>query len=187
MSEAIVRPALHPEVLPFRGVRAVIAEAVFIACALFLPALFHWLSLPAIVLLPMFWTVMLAGLVYGWAAGLLAGLISPIFSFVISGAPPAFLLPAMTVEIALYGLLVGLLRQKAGLNSVISIFAAIVVGRGALVAMLLLTTEIPFPTIVGARLVPGLVGEGLQLLLLPVLAGALSRALKEKSAEEGAQ
>jgi niacin transporter len=179
MSAMTARPALNPEVLPFRGVKAIAAEALFIAAALFLPALFHWLSLPALVFLPMFWTVMLAGLVYGWKAGLLAGLVSPVFATLISGMPPAFILPAMTAEVALYGFVVGILRERAKLNAVVSIFGAILIGRGALVALLLATTSIPFDTIIGARIVPGLVGQGLQIVLLPVLATALSRALKD--------
>lgn len=179
MSDATIRPALNPEVLPFRGLKAVAAEGVFIACALFLPALFHWLSLPALIFLPMFWTVMLAGLVYGWVAGAVAGLASPLISFLISGMPPLFVLPAMTVEVALYGLVIGLLRQRAGLNSVVSIFAAILVGRVALVSLLLFTTSMPFAAIIEARIVPGLIGQGLQLILLPAIAAALSRALKD--------
>src|SRR4051794_33100232 len=122
--------SLPTTVLPAFEVNAVIVQVLLLAAAAFLlPAAAHLTGLPTQVLLPMHWPVVLVGLCYGWRSGLLIGLLAPATSFVLSGMPPAQMLPAMTIELAAYGLLAGLARQNFGLGWFASSAVSLIGGR----------------------------------------------------------
>ena len=81
--------------LPALRARAVSAQVVLLlAAAWVLPALAHWAGVPGRVWLPMHWPVIFAGLCYGWRSGALIGLAAPGASYLLSGMPPAAVLPA---------------------------------------------------------------------------------------------
>ena len=109
MSETMVATdgILGGSTLPALRVRAVSAQmALLLAAAFVLPALAHAAGVPGRVWLPMHWPVIFAGLCYGWRSGALIGLAAPGVSFLLSGMPPAVVLPGMTAELAAYGMLV---------------------------------------------------------------------------------
>jgi hypothetical protein len=159
--------------LPDLGLRAISVQAVLLALsAAVLPALSHVSGLPVRWLLPMHWAVILAGLTYGWRAGMVIGLFAPGVSFLLSGMPLPHILPAMTVELATYGLMAGLARQALRLNAFASTAFALVVGRIVFVAVAVTTgAAVPnLPTYLRAALIPGLPAGAAQILLLPPLA-----------------
>jgi niacin transporter len=178
MSTSTLR-ILHPQVHRFRGTAAYLVEALCIALAVLFPTAAHALGLPVFALLPMHWTILLAALVYGWKAGLLAGATAPLLSFALTGMPFPALLPLITVELGIYGLCAGLLAQKSRINAFLSLVITLIAGRIGFTLMALLLGRIqeglgPF---LQASFAAGLPAAGLQVLLLPVAAAALSGAL----------
>jgi niacin transporter len=143
------------------------------------PVAAHALGLPVFVLLPMHWTILLAGLVYGWKAGLLAGLAAPLASFALTGMPIPAVLPLMTVEIGVYGLVAGLTAQKSGINAFAGLLITLLAGRGAflLTALMLGRIQGGLGEFLQASFAAGLPAAALQIVLLPVIAAGLSSAL----------
>jgi hypothetical protein len=60
------------------------------------------------------------------------GLLTPFASYFVSGMPPMTILPQVAVEVTVYGLIAGLLRQKFNLRVAWSLLGAMVGGRIAL-------------------------------------------------------
>ncbi len=162
-----------PVTLPIRGVRAWSIQAVLLAAsAALLPALCHLAGLPVRWLLPMHWAVLLAGLTYGWRAGALIGLLAPGASFLISGMPLPHILPAMTVELATYGLVSGAARQSLRWGGHASALLSILAGRLVFVVIALLSgaARPALGTYVATALLPGVAAALAQIGLLPVIA-----------------
>lgn len=162
-----------PLVLPATGARAVSLHLVLLlAAAWVLPAAAHAAHWPVRLLLPMHWPVILAGLVYGWKGGGVVGLLAPAVSFGLSGYPRPGILPAMTVELFVYGAVAGYAREALGFNRVISSGLALLTGRAVFIGAALLTGA-ALPDLGGylrAAVLPGLLAAVAQLLLLPVAA-----------------
>lgn len=165
--------ALRPTVLPAFTVNAVLVQIVLLAsAALLLPAAAHLTGLPVRQLLPMHWPALFVGLCYGWRSGAVIGLLAPITSFLISGMPPAFMLPAMTVELAAYGFLAGFSREYLRLNYFLSMAVALVGGRIVFLGIALAFGSIvqPFYEYLMAAMLPGLPAAIAQLILLSLAA-----------------
>ena len=163
---------LEKPILALSGIRAFAFQALLIAAAVILPVLSHLFGAPVRFLLPMHWPVVLAGLVYGWRAGILTGALAPIVSYLFSGFPLPNILPSIMLELLTYGLLTGLLRELARLNPFLSVAIALVGGRIVFVLSILLgnaatTNHLEY---FQAALIPGIVAAILQITLLPFLA-----------------
>jgi len=158
--------------LPLSGLRAFMLNAILILAAGLLPAAAHLLGLPVRLLLPMHWPVLLAGLVYGWRGGLLVGAASPLVSNLLSGMPLPLIMPAMALELAAYGFVAGIMREKVGLSSVKSTALAILAGRTIFVVSVLILSSYSgtFGDYLVAALLPGLPAAVAQTMLLPQLA-----------------
>lgn len=164
---------LPPLTLPAWQVKAVTVQLLLLISASFiLPALAHATGLPVRSLLPMHWPVLLVGLCYGWRSGLLVGLAAPALSFVISGMPPVYMLPAMTIELAAYGFLAGFFREQVRFGWLLSTGLALIGGRlvflGFVFALGAVST--PFAEYLKAAMLPGILGATAQLILLPIIA-----------------
>lgn len=110
-----------------------------VVAAVVLPSIFHYIGIftglgtaPGKVFLPMHLPVILVGLLAGPYAGLATGFLAPLVSFAISGMPPVFVLPKMVLELAIYGLVAGLLCNVK-MFSFFKVLIAQVAGRLALV------------------------------------------------------
>jgi niacin transporter len=162
---ATTLPATTPSALSLQAL-------LLVAASFLLPAAAHALELPVRALLPMHWPVLLAGLVYGWRSGALVGLTAPSLAHLLSGMPRLEILPAMTVELALYGLLAGLLRERLRWNRFAAVAVAIAVGRLTFLTVAVATgaTGPSLPAYLQAALLPGLVAALAQIALLPLLA-----------------
>lgn len=167
--------------LRLSGIRNWVIHAVLVASTVLLPMVAHVLGWPVLVLLPMFWGVVLAGMVYGWQGGILAAISAPLLNTVITGMPALPILPAMMVELAAYGIIPSLLiREDSKLPAPIALLAALMVGRG----LLLLIWSTTVGSIAGleqfamTRLVPGIPAQLLQIVLVPVLAEAVKERLR---------
>jgi uncharacterized membrane protein len=190
-SEEVVRmttqQVLRPEVLVFRGLRAYIAEAVFVVLAVGLPALSHAIGLPVFTLLPMHWTILLAGLIYGAAAGLIAGLAAPVLTFALTGMPIVPLLPLITLEVAVYGLVVGALREQTRIPSFAAIAVSLVAGRlvYVLLAAVLGRIDGSLGAFLSASFGAGVYAAIAQIVLLPVIVTALAPVLRADDNQRG--
>jgi niacin transporter len=161
-------------VLALSGTKAALFQFLLVGAAVVLPLAGHLTGAPVRVLVPMHWPVLLAGLVYGWRGGLLTGAVSPGLSFMLCGLPSAVMIPAMTAELAIYGFLAGLLRERFRLNPAASVAVALVVGRTASVLILFLTGGThgaAFMVFSKSTLTPGLAAAACQVIILPFVAG----------------
>ena len=164
--------------LPALRLRAVSAQMVLLLGAAFvLPALAHAAGVPVRAWLPMHWPVILAGLCYGWRSGALIGLAAPGVSFLLSGMPPAVVLPGMTAELAAYGMLAGLFRGTLRQNLWLSVAAALIGGRLMWLGMAWGAGRLAgaWGDLLGAALLPGVPAALAQFVLLPLAAGGWVR------------
>lgn len=175
--------------IAFAGVPAVLVETVFVAATVLMPIAAHTLGWPVFVVLPMFWGVMLSGVVFGWKTGLVVGALSPVLNFVLTGMPIAPLVPIMTVELAVYGALPALLAQKAFRgNLYIGMAISMVVGRLVVLAGFLMFLGGPegLPGWLSMQFLPGLPMQAAQIALVPILGGMIIRALRRDEGENAA-
>ncbi len=159
--------------LPAWDVKAISLQLILLLSAAFvLPSIAHALGLPVRMFLPMHWPVLLAGLCYGWRSGLIIGLSAPAVSYLISGMPPIFMLPAMTFELAAYGFVAGFARERFRLGFFTSLLVALISARALFVGYLFATGTISQPLIayLQAAMLPGAIGAIGQLIALPLIA-----------------
>ena len=169
-----------------------LAAFAAIAGAVVIPQLFHVMGAVSGLgtalgetFLPMHLPIILAGLMAGPYAGAVAGVFGPLVSFALSGMPGAAMLPFMMIELAVYGLAAGLLRNVSMpvLAKVVLVqIAGRLVRAAAIVAgvSLLGVQGIQMPVIWNS-IVTGLPGLILQWTLLPLLVFWINnRANKEQ-------
>jgi hypothetical protein len=150
---------------------AALGQILFVAIALILPMVAHRIGLNYLVAQPMHWMILFAGLAYGPWSGLILGATVPIASHLITGMPFPAVLPLMVAELAVYGFVAGLLKRKA--TAFGSVAIALVAGRLTFLALFaaLGRLHVPVAEFAQATWGPGLVAMGLQIALLPLLAG----------------
>jgi uncharacterized membrane protein len=95
--------------MPTRTKRTVICGLCIALCYV-LPIAFHSIGLGS-VLSPMHIPVLLCGIVCGPLYGLACGVVGPVLSSLLSSMPPAMALIWMVPELAIYGLVAGLLMR----------------------------------------------------------------------------
>lgn len=158
-------------------------SALCIALCVVLPMAFHVIPNAGSVMLPMHIPVLLCGLVCGWQYGLLCGLLGPLVSSVLTGMPPAAILPGMMVECGMYGCVGGLMMERIRTGSLyadlyISLPVAMLAGRilSGIAKALILAPGTSFTAWATASFVTALPGISIQLILIPSLIVALTRA-----------
>lgn len=162
--------------------------SMLLALGIILPfATSHGVGIPGNILLPMHIPVFLCGLLCGPLYGTLTGLLLPLLNCILTGMPAMYpMMPLMTIELTVYGLVSGLLFHKTRLGShrigvYISMIIAMICGRamygGALSLLLLMDTEVKAAG-VWAAFVTGIPGIVVQLLLVPAIIFATEGILK---------
>ena len=126
---AVAENRFFPQVLTYTDVRSYIFTVVFMGLAVATPWVFHQFYLAGPTFLPMHIFVLLAGLLFGWRAGLIVGLFTPLVSYGVAGMPPSTVLPQIVVELAFYGIVAGILREKLHLRVIWSLIGAMIAGR----------------------------------------------------------
>ena len=165
------------------SIKRLTLTALCIALCVVVPMAFHVIPNAGAVMLPMHIPVLLCGLVCGWQYGLICGVLGPLVSSVMTGMPPAAMLPGMMVECGMYGCVGGLLMERIRTGSLyadlyICLPAAMLAGRviSGVVKALILTPGLSFTAWATASFVTALPGISIQLILLPTLIVALTRA-----------
>lgn len=163
----------------------IVLSAMFLAIALILPFLTGQIKEFGSMLLPMHIPVMLCGLVCGWQYGLTIGLIAPILRSALFAMPVMF--PSaisMAFELATYGVVIGILFQKARWKCIKSLYRCLLIsmvaGRvvwGIVQCILLGLGENGFTIsmFISSAIVKALPGIILQLLLVPTVMLMLGR------------
>ena len=131
------------------------------------------------ILLPMHFAIIALGLFAGPYAGLVAGALSPVVSYLLTGMPSVAALPFMVAELAGYGFAAGLIASK-DVHPALKVAFTLVAGR-------LLRTFVTAIAVAGfganagiadvwTAVVPGIPGILLQLILIPVIVRAVEAA-----------
>lgn len=157
----------------------------FIALALVLPIAFHHIPDGGRVFLPMHIPVLICGMLLGGTYGLICGIISPILSSSLTGMPPAMILPAMTVELAIYGFLTGFLMKKLkqknckdSIRIYLSLIIAMLIGRiasGCINAFILMAGKYTMKMWIAGSFVKGLPGIAVQIILIPLIVKGIEK------------
>ncbi len=163
---------VKPLTLELKGIRSYLFNALFVAFAIGLPVIAHLAGAPVRYLLPMHWTIILAGLVYGKKGGALSGFVTPSLSFMISGMPYLQMLLPMTIELTAYGFIAGYLRENLKLNSFAAIAIALVAGRVLFLLTVLISGSASgnFSDYAYTALMPGIFAAFGQIVILPFAA-----------------
>ena len=163
-------------------VKRMVTTAICAAMCVVLPLAFHAIPNAGAIMLPMHIPVLLCGLVCGWQYGFVCGLIGPLLSS-FTGMPSMAVLPGMMVECAVYGLVTGILMRlvrtgKPTADLYISMVSAMFLGRllsGFAKSLVFAPGTAPFAWVT-TSLVTGIPGIVTQLVVMPVLLLALTRA-----------
>ncbi len=165
------------------SVKKLVFTAVCAALCLVLPMAFHSVPNAGTIFLPMHIPVLLCGLICGWPYGGVCGIVGPLLSSLVTGMPPAAMLPSMMVECCAYGFVTGMLMRHvhtrhAVADLYISLVSAMVVGRvvaGFAKAWIFTPGISPFAWVT-TSLVTGIPGIVIQLILMPMVVLALTKA-----------
>ena len=165
-----------------------VAAALAIVSAVALPQIVHLLgrlcgagSALGEMILPMHFSVLLVGLLAGAWTGAAVGALSPVLSFLLTGMPSAEMLPFMTIELAVYGALTGLLAGQK-LPCFLKLFAAQLGGRACKAAAMAfafywLQSPIGMDMLLSSLLL-GIPGVLLQWGLIPPLLSSIEGAAR---------
>ena len=129
---AIAKSQPFPIILRYTDVRSYVFTLVFVLLDVLVPWICHQFHLAGPTFLPMHIFVLLAGLLFGWRAGLTVGFLTPLASYAVSGMPVLPILPQIVIELSAYGLVAGILREKLNLRVIWSLIGAMISGRLAL-------------------------------------------------------
>ena len=157
--------------------------AVCVALCVVLPIAFHSIPNAGSVFLPMHIPVLICGLICGWPYGLLCGLMGPLLSSVLTGMPPAAVLPAMMVECGTYGMVSGLVLKVVHTKSTygdlyIALVVAMMAGRvvSGIAKALIFSPGMALSAWVTASFVTAIPGIVIQLVFLPSVVFTLMKA-----------
>ncbi|MFQ6003832.1 MAG: ECF transporter S component [Candidatus Zixiibacteriota bacterium] len=156
--------------------------ALFITLGVILPIIFHQFALAGRIFLPMHIPVFLAGIFVGPVSGLIVGLVCPTISFFLTGMPPPYAVPLMSLELPIYGLSMGILIRWIKLP-LLSLLISMILGRLAFGLGLFLVGQflsLPYgpEAFIKVSLITGLPGIALQLILIPLLMETIQLAKK---------
>lgn len=166
-------------------IHTMVLAALLMALGLVLPFLTGQIPQIGNMLLPMHLPVLLCGLLCGWQYGAAIGFVLPLLRFALFGMPPLFPTGiAMSVEMAVYGLLAGLLYGRSRWQCVVALYRSLLLamlgGRVAWGVVRVLLSGVAGQAftwelfMAGAFLnaIPGIV---LQLVFIPALMVTLDR------------
>ena len=166
-----------------RSIKKLTISSVCIALCVVLPIAFHSVPNGGSIFLPMHIPVLICGMLCGWPYGLLCGLMGPLLSSLITGMPPAAMLPAMMVECGTYGAVSGLVLKflrsgKLYVDLYVALVVAMIAGRviSGIAKALILSPGLAMSAWVTASFVTALPGIVIQLVFLPGVVAMLMKA-----------
>jgi riboflavin transporter FmnP len=162
--------------------RFITHTALFLALAVLLPIGFHSFGVLGRVFLPMHIPVLLAGFIVGPVSGFVVGILAPVVSYLMTGMPPTYAVPLMSVELPIYGMIAGIAYVRLRMNIYVSLLIAMIFGRvmfGLGLFVLGIFINLPYSAAAyfsaGGALWAGLPGIALQLVLIPIIVAGVKR------------
>ena len=159
-----------------------VLSALFLALAYVLPFLTGQIQQIGKMLCPMHIPVLLCGFICGWPYGLLCGLMGPALSSLLTGMPPAPMLPSMMVECAVYGAVSGIMLKlvrtgRLTADLYIALITAMLAGRivSGIAKALIFSPGITMGVWLTASFVTALPGIIVQLIAIPLLVSLLMK------------
>lgn len=93
--------------LSYKDVRTYFIVPLFVLGNIALPQLVHLIPGGGLTLLPIYFFTLIAAYKYGWKAGLLTAILSPVVNHLLFGMPPLAVLPAILMKSTLLALAAG--------------------------------------------------------------------------------
>ncbi|MGL5894214.1 MAG: ECF transporter S component [Bacteroidales bacterium] len=84
--------------LGYTQLRTYLIASAFVVGNIVLPQLAHFVPQGGFIFLPIYFFTLVAGYKYGWRAGLLTAIASPVVNHLLFGMPPMAVLPAILVK-----------------------------------------------------------------------------------------
>ena len=97
--------------LNFNEAKTWLWAAVFVACNMLLPHLFHLIPQGGVIFAPLSFVILVGAYKFGWKTGLLAALLSPLANHLITGLPAWGVLQVMALKLVVLALCAGLTAQ----------------------------------------------------------------------------
>lgn len=168
---------LKVKILEISKTKEIFFVAVFTLFAVYTPAIIHFFggSSAGQKFLPMPFFVLLAGIILGWRAGLATAVAAPIVSFLISGMPAMEILPFIMFQLAVLGIISGMLRNKKNIFIVLAgsmAFSWVTIGIA-----LFIFSKINTMNYVFSGIKSGLFGIILELALIPIILVIINKYL----------
>jgi len=167
---------------PLPRTKFITHTALYLALAVLLPIGFHQIGASGRIFLPMHIPPLLAGFLLGPNSGVIVGALAPLLSHLLTGMPPTYAVPLMSLELPMYGLVAGMAYKRLGINIYISLVATMIVGRimfGLGLFVLGLFIDLPYTAAkffsTGGAIVSGLPGIAVQIVVIPILVASLKR------------
>jgi len=165
-------------------IKNMVLAAMFVALGVVLPIAFHSIPNAGSIFLPMHIPVLLCGLICGWPYGLACGILAPLLSSLLTSMPPMAYLPSMLCELAVYGLVAGLLIYLIHtkiylLDLYISLIGAMITGRliaGVLKALIFNAGSYSMQAWISGSFVTALPGIIIQIVAIPIVVFMLEKA-----------
>ena len=161
-----------------------ILAALFLALAYVMPFLTGQIPEIGAMLCPLHIPVLLCGFICGWSWGLTVGFIAPLFRSLTLGMPPLFPTAiCMALELAAYGLIVGLMHKmlpKKAPFIYCSLITAMIVGRivwgmAMLVCMGIKGGAFTFSAFIAGAFLNAIPGIIIQIVLVPIVVVVLQK------------
>lgn len=134
------------------------------------------------IFLPMHLPIILAGLLAGPYAAGIAGFLGPLVSHLLTGMPGSVMLPFMMIELAVYGISAGMLRNVK-IPNIAKVLIAQILGRavrgGAILIAFYAFGSAIKPAVILSSISAGLIGIVLQLIIIPLAVYRLRSADNE--------
>ena len=172
--------------------KKIVLSGLFTAIGIILPLLFHHFGRGAgTVFLPLHISAILAGLVLGLLEGVSVAVLSVTLSFLITGMPPAAIMPFIMAEVMLYGLFAGIFKnlcRKGRMWRYIALIATQICGRIFYAIVLFISFNwlgiAAVPKVIGVvtGLATSFVGVITQIVIIPLIVG---ECLKNDTASQG--
>lgn len=111
--------------LGYADVKTYLFAAIFVAGNILLPQLCHLIPRGGLILLPIYFFTLIAAYKYGWRAGLLTAIVSPVVNNLLFGMPPAAMLPVILLKSTLLALAAAYAAHRFRKISILALLLAV--------------------------------------------------------------
>jgi len=163
-------------------VKKVLLALLFLGISLVLPQILHFVPIGNLgkILLPINFSIILAGMLLEASSGLFLGITSPLFSYLFFNMPNKILLPVLMIECIFLGIISGYLKDKIS-NKFLTVILTLVLGI-IMSFLVIFIGQNYFPNLKPSILINmlknGIPGMILQVLLIPALVDKINKIIK---------